>query len=340
VNGVAQSRTPATIARHAVRSLHAELMLYPKPGLVSAFDNGSHADMNAETFMRSLFSLRGYFCSVAAAGMRGAGFAELAALGVKAEHRMLTATGDINTHRGGIFILGLLCAAAGRLAVDADREAPLTAQGLQDSLLTHWGSALRGHCAARDPAAHGTRVALVHGAGGARAEAAAGLPIVFDIALPVLLATLQAGRGWECARIDAFFTLMAAVDDTNVYHRGGAEGARLVRSCGQDFMARGGTADPAWRSVAEATHRAFVARRLSPGGCADLLAATCLVHDLTADAAMSPTVRPAYRTPVVASTASQTASPTASQTASPNPSATSLSHAAVESALDALPVVA
>ncbi len=281
MSGSASSSTTVSIARHAVRSLHAELRLYPKPGLVSTIDNGSHADMCAAIFMRSLFSLRGYFAAVAAAGMRGAAFAELVALGIAAERRMLAATQGVNTHRGAIFILGLLCAAAGRMAIEHAPEATGTPHELRNILTAQWGGALRGHCAARDPGAHGTRAALVHGAGGARAQAAAGLPAVFDVALPALQASLDARRGWECARIDAFFTLMATVEDTNVYHRGGEEGARLVRTCGEDFMARGGTANPAWRSLALLAHRAFVARRLSPGGCADLLAATCLVHALT-----------------------------------------------------------
>src|SRR5690606_38142006 len=43
------------IALLAIRSLHAELVLYPKPGLVSPWDNGSHDDMDAALFMRSLF---------------------------------------------------------------------------------------------------------------------------------------------------------------------------------------------------------------------------------------------------------------------------------------------
>ena len=281
MSGSASSSTTVSIARHAVRSLHAELRLYPKPGLVSTIDNGSHADMCAAIFMRSLFSLRGYFAAVAAAGMRGAGFAELVALGIAAERRMLAATQGVNTHRGAIFVLGLLCAAAGRLASEHAPAATGTPHELRNMLTAQWGGALLGHCAARDLGAHGTRAALVHGAGGARAQAAAGLPAVFDVALPALQASLDARRGWECARIDAFFTLMATVEDTNVYHRGGEEGARLVRTCGEDFMARGGTANPAWRSLALLAHRAFVARRLSPGGCADLLAATCLVHALT-----------------------------------------------------------
>ena len=295
MSGSASSHTTASIARHAVRSLHAELMLYPKPGLVSAIDNGSHADMCAATFMRSLFSLRGYFAAVAAAGMRGAGFAELVALGIAAERRMLAATQGVNTHRGAIFVLGLLCAAAGRMAIEHAPAATGTPHELRNMLTAQWGGALRGHCAARDLGAHGTRAALVHGAGGARTQAAAGLPAVFDVALPALQASLDAGRGWERARIDAFFTLMATVEDTNVYHRGGEEGARLVRTWGKDFMARGGTANPAWRRLALQAHRAFVARCLSPGGCADLLAATCLVHALTGTRSAQREQRAAHR---------------------------------------------
>jgi triphosphoribosyl-dephospho-CoA synthase len=35
-----------------------------------------------------------------------------------------------------------------------------------------------------------------------------------------------------------------------------------------------------WRERALAVHRACIARNLSPGGCADLLAAACFVHSL------------------------------------------------------------
>ena len=56
---------------------------------------------------------------------------------------------------------------------------------------------------------------------------------------------------------------------------------------------RGGSCDGAcddvegrdgWRVRAEALHRAFVARRLSPGGAADLLAMTLFVDAVEEDA--------------------------------------------------------
>ncbi|KAF1048824.1 MAG: 2-(5''-triphosphoribosyl)-3'-dephosphocoenzyme-A synthase [Herbaspirillum frisingense] len=267
-----------TLARLALRSLHQELTLYPKPGLVSLVDNGSHADMTAATFMRSLFSLRHYFFRIAEAGMQGAPFRQLQRLAITAEERMLRATGGINTHRGAIFALGMLCAA---MAYCRGRGMPLTAPAIRATLLIQWGDALARHTRSEPVSqawSHGQRVAAAHAVGGAREEGALGFPSVFEVALPRLHATLAQGRGWHDAKIDALFALMGHISDTNVYHRGGAGGAALVRERSAGFLAAGGTGHPDWRAAALACHRDFVARRLSPGGAADLLAAACLVH--------------------------------------------------------------
>ena len=104
---------------------------------------------------------------------------------------------------------------------------------------------------------------------------------MFEVGLPALRATLLAGRGMRAARIDALFALMVHVSDTNVLYRGGQAGAALVRDTARAFIDAGGTANPGWMETAVAAHRAFVARRLSPGGAADLLAASCFVHGIT-----------------------------------------------------------
>lgn len=288
----------AMVARLAVRSLHVELTLYPKPGLVSLIDNGSHRDMNAATFMRSLFALRHYFRDICLAGMNDAPFAQLKQLGIAAEARMMAATRGINTHRGAIFSLGLLCAAAGRAHA---RAIPLSATTLRSALLASWGAALAAHTGADDAGhaghadhashagdigrngavdrrSHGQRAALLHAASGAREEGALGLPSVFEVGLPALRATLARGGDPYHARIDALFALMGHVSDTNVLHRGGVEGARIVRDEARRFIAAGGTAHADWRERAIACHHLLVRHRLSPGGAADLLAATCLVH--------------------------------------------------------------
>jgi len=271
-----------TLARLALRSLHQELVLYPKPGLVSRVDNGSHADMDAATFLRSLFSLRHYFFAIAQAGMQGAPFAQLQQLAITAEARMLRATGGINTHRGAIFALGMLCAAS---AYCRSHQIPLNEAAIRAALLIQWGDALAGHTRAASPPhtmSHGQRVTAVHVVGGAREEGALGFPSVFEVALPQLHATLAQGRSWHEAKIDALFALMGHISDTNVYHRGGVGGAELVRRHGAAFLADGGTAHPDWHAQALACHRLFTEKRLSPGGAADLLAAACLVHQVIA----------------------------------------------------------
>lgn len=269
---------PRRVARLAVRSLYAELALYPKPGLVSLVDNGSHTDMTAVTFVRSLFALRRYFLHITRAGMRDASFHELKQLGIEAEARMLRATGGINTHRGAIFCLGMLCAAIGRCQADG---VPLTAGAVQRALVERWGRALGAHSVDAGSRSHGAEALQRYAASGAREEGALGFPSVFAVGLPALRRTLAAGRGMREARIDALFALMAHISDTNVYHRGGAQGAMTVRRQARAFIARGGTACPDWEARALTSHRAFVAARLSPGGAADLLGAACLLQAVT-----------------------------------------------------------
>ena len=104
------------IASHAVASLIDEVRLTPKPGLVDARGSGSHNDVSLEMFERSAEVLRPYFALMALAGAAhpmGVLLREkLGAIGRCAEKAMLVVTDGVNTHRGAIWTLGLLCAAA------------------------------------------------------------------------------------------------------------------------------------------------------------------------------------------------------------------------------------
>ncbi|WP_119157244.1 triphosphoribosyl-dephospho-CoA synthase MdcB [Caldimonas tepidiphila] len=266
----------------AVRALYVELTLEPKPGLVSLRDTGSHADMDAATFVRSLFALRHYFPRIAQAGARGAPFAALRALGVEAEARMLSATGGVNTHRGAVFLLGLLCAAGGRLL--AQRRA-LDAGSVRESMRQGWGRELAAHAAGLNsapPRSNGQRAARAHGLRSACDEAAAGFPTLFDVTLPALQAARRSGLPERQARVQALFETIAALDDTNLVHRGGIDGLRFAQRSAADFVAGGGVRRPDWLERGRALHAEFVARRLSPGGAADLLGAACWLEAVTA----------------------------------------------------------
>jgi len=264
----------AALGRAAIVSLYDELALAPKPGLVSFVDAGSHDDMDAGTFLRSLFALRHYFVRIAAQGAASAAFAPLESLGIAAEARMLRATGGVNTHRGAIFTLGLLCAAAGAARASGSS---CGAANLRALLRARWGGALAARTRdARDT--HGARAARAHGLRSAAEEAAQGLPTLFEHVLPALRAARRAGADDRGAKLHALFTAMAEVADTNLVHRGGLQGLRDAQALARDFLAHGGGLAADAPARAARVHALFVERRLSPGGAADLLAAACWVE--------------------------------------------------------------
>ena len=245
---------------------------------MSPVDSGSHDDMDMTTFMRSLFALRGYFRDIAAAGARGADFAVLQALGIAAERRMLAATGGVNTHRGAIFGLGLLTAAAGWLRRTGK---PLGGQALGGVVATLWGGDILA-ASPRAPDSNGAQAIRRYGVRGARQEAAEGFPTLFKVALPTLARTFDILGCEERAMVQTLFALMATLDDTNLLHRGGPGGpAPSSRPRHGAFSIVVASSDPDWRTEAlVALHHACVARRLSPGGSADMLAAAWFVHSL------------------------------------------------------------
>ncbi len=262
------------MGRAATHALHEELALYPKPGLVSFVDNGSHVDMTARTFVRSILSLRRYFCEVATLGAQAPPFGQLQALAMAAEQRMLAATGGVNTHRGAIFTLGMLCAAAGRCR-HVSARAP-TAEWLRTTLVETWGESLAEH-ARLGETSNGQRACRRHGIRGARTEAAEGFPVLFDCAVPALHAACRDGLDRRRALLQTLFAVMATLQDTNIVHRAGMAGLRFAQREAQRFLSAGGAYRADAAAHAERIHRAFVARRLSPGGAADTLAAAAWV---------------------------------------------------------------
>lgn len=262
----------SAIGAVAADCLVQELETWPKPGLVSHVDNGSHDDMDAATFRRSAAAIRPYLQGLADAGALGFGMGRLRIIGLEAERAMFAATSGVNTHRGAIFGLGLLCAAAGAKAGGlVDPALPLG-----DVVARLWGnSILDGPVLLHS---HGSAARRRFRAGGARIEAANGFPSIYGIGLPALRRTTPVvPEDMEAARVEACFALIASVEDTNLLHRGGLDGLLFAHDAAQGFIDAGGVRAPGWRARAQSIHDSFVARRLSPGGSADLLAMTLFV---------------------------------------------------------------
>lgn len=270
-----------TIARLACQALLYEVLTTPKPGLVDRLNQGSHRDMDVFTFAASVPALHPYFETCAQIGMDTAGesaahaFAALRLPGRMAEDAMLAATGGVNTHKGAIFSIGILCAAAGRLAKTdwyPDRLLDACAE-MTEGLTTRDFASLTPETART----FGQKLYLSHGIAGVRGEAERGFPLVRQYGLPKLTEALAAGLSMNDAGCAALVALMSHNTDTNVIHRSSLEKHQQVAARAEALLDN--KPFPSSAELAEFDAE-LIADNISPGGSADLLAMCFLLYSL------------------------------------------------------------
>jgi triphosphoribosyl-dephospho-CoA synthase len=259
------------LAEQAVAALEDEALLTPKPGLVDRRGPGAHTDLNLDLLLRSARSLRPTFVALAGAayGRRAdqALRAELAAIGRAGEATMYQATAGVNTHRGALWALGLLVA-SGAMAHSAGSAGQIAARA---------GAIARypDHRAPVEAApSHGSRMRARYGVGGARGEAAAGFPHVIEAGLPALRRARARGVPEPSAWLDALLAIMADLEDTCLLYRGGRAALTLAHDGAREILAAGGVSTPRGYGALCRLDQALLACHASPGGSADLLAAT------------------------------------------------------------------
>ena len=260
----------------------------PKPGLVDRANSGSHKDMDFFTFQASAAALWPYFEDCARIGMETGELppeqtlARLRAPGMLAEGEMLRATGGVNTHKGAIFSLGILCAAVGRMGPEyADKpnwllyECGQMAAGLVEKDF----AGLREETAVTV----GQKLYLRYGITGVRGQAEAGFPAVLQVGLPRLEEGLARGLTLNDAGCGALLALLAANADTNLISRGGYETQQRIAL--ETAIALHSDPFPTEDRIKQ-MDEAFIRKNLSPGGTADLLAMTYFLYLLKEESRM------------------------------------------------------
>jgi len=275
-----QETDRVTVAELAVDALIREVQTTPKPGLVDRRNNGSHTDMDIALFTKSAQALRPYFYNCVKIGQETADltpqqtFTLLRKAGLAAEQTMYDATGGVNTHKGAIFSLGTICGALGRLWQAEETHTDIAAVLAACSAMT--ADAVRQDFARADNSTAGLRLYKEYNLTGIRGEVALGFPSVMDLSLPVYEKALANGNCENDAAVLALLCLIANVKDTNLYRRGGIDGAEFAASAAAKLLDNG---SPTISEV-EALDDIFIAKNLSPGGCADLLAVTLFLSAL------------------------------------------------------------
>jgi triphosphoribosyl-dephospho-CoA synthase len=271
------------LARFARDALIDEARLTPKPGLVDARGSGAHSDLDLDTMLRSAHALEPTFHALARAS-RGAlpGVAlrtDLARIGRAGEAAMMRATRGSNAHRGAIWIVGLLVAGA---AIAHTPFADAARGWAHAGHICETGAQIArfDDLLGRPTLSNGERVRQQYNVGGARREAQEGFPHVMRAGLPALHAARASGHEEGAARVDALLAIMASLDDTCVLHRAGLAGREAAQAGAQRVREAGGIATPAGRAAFDALERSLLALNASPGGAADLLAATLFIDRL------------------------------------------------------------
>ncbi|QVW23000.1 triphosphoribosyl-dephospho-CoA synthase [Pseudomonas hormoni] len=262
------------LADLAVDALIDEADLSPKPALVDRRGNGAHTDLHLGLMHASALSLWPAFKEMAQAAIEfgevGLQLREvLGRIGREGEQTMLVTTNGVNTHRGAIWALGLLVAAAA-LEPESSGASSVTLRAARLALLDDRY--------APHPLSHGAQVAQRYGARGAREEAQLGFPSVLQRALPQLKRSRAAGHGEQNARLDALLAIMTQLSDTCVLYRAGEHGLHTMQLGAQSVLDAGGSASLAGRRRLHELDQQLIALNASPGGAADLLAA-CLFID-------------------------------------------------------------
>lgn len=263
----------ANVSTYLSQAILLEVAAYPKPGLVTRLDNGSHTDMSLMTFMMSSAVLGKAFHCLQQMGMEHQGdlkelFEKIRAYGILAERELLSVTKGVNTQRGILFAGGVICAAAGfalRSGMGKESLIPVIKKmtsGLVENELLH---------SRRDSVTAGEKLFSRYGIKGIRGEVEKGFPSVLEQGLPALQEAFKRGAPLNDALVHGLLSLMTVVEDSNVVWRCGISALTEVRQTASDIIKKGSVFTAEGRAAVGLAADSFKKQRVSPGGSADLL---------------------------------------------------------------------
>lgn len=277
-----------SIAQTAQKAMLYEVCATPKPGLVDQRNSGSHDDMDIFTFIDSTTALfpTMYYCSLA--GLENPEikekelFKKIRHIGIQGEKEMFLATSGVNTQKGLIFILGIVCAAVGYLisrkeevnSKNISTKVSKMTYGIVEKELDGLRSNKRKF---KKKLTAGETLFLKYNVTGIRGEVESGLPTVINVGLRKLKASLEK-LDINSTLINTLLEIMLVSEDTNVLWRKGKKGLNFMRKRARKALKLGAMATLEGRRYIEKMDKEFKNLGISPGGSADLLATTVMIY--------------------------------------------------------------
>lgn len=278
-----KSSWPYLLAALAVRALRLELDTPGKPGLVGPDGSGAHKDMDYDTLLSGIKTLRPFWSRMALAENPEA----LQQLGIEAEEAMMAATGGVNTHRGAIFCFGLALYTVSRFSQMPHNENithfPPSKKEERKVCIELIINTLRK--TAQSLPIEGVKKR--EGIRGARWMALDGYRTLFEDWLPFYRSLAEeapsegASATYSATEGDAFsarqrllLKIMSSLDDTCVIKRAGKERADEVKKEARELLEQFSE-----EKLKEMCTR-YAQEGISPGGAADMLALTIFIDSI------------------------------------------------------------
>ncbi len=236
-----------------------ELYLTPKPGLVDRADNGSHPDLSFPIMECSIGYVSDYLFEIVNSLANGEPFSCQKVIGMCAEQRLLDRLGT-NTHKGFIFLSGMLLIARWHAASSEEQAIRATLSALSASFFK----------AGDDQSTNGQQARKRYNAGGIVLESINGFPCVFDEAVPAFRNAMLKHGNVEMASFSMLARLMQTVEDTTTLHRAGIEGLVRVKRDGQLLEKVLANGDDYLAYLGE-LNRDYIRMNMTIGGVADML---------------------------------------------------------------------
>ncbi|MFV0424413.1 MAG: triphosphoribosyl-dephospho-CoA synthase [Bacilli bacterium] len=250
-------------------SMYEEVSAEPKFGLVTKNTNGKHQDMSYDTFTASIEAINKYVEEYARVGfdINDDSFTILREIGKRAEVAMYEATGNINTHKGTIFILGFLVPSI----VDALYnnkpfiEVSNTIKYLAKDIMLDFNM--------KSAITAGEKAFIKYDITGVRGEVFSGLEKVFE----AVEKFIDYDTDNNSLVIDLLLNFMSCVDDTVILSRREVGFLDYVKGVAQEIIEQGGYRSDVGKNLVDEYTTDFIYQNISPGGSADMTIASLIL---------------------------------------------------------------
>ena len=192
---------------------------------------------------------------------------------------MFDATKGVNTHKGLIFSLGIICAATGCLysednslnqnSIDICSLVKLIAKDITIEL---------DEAKNKDRLTYGETLYLRYGVKGIRGEVESGFNSVMEHSMPILKDLLKKKININDILVHVLLNLMSYSEDSNVLGRHDMETLDFVKEKAQAALKHGGYLTLYGKIFVDEMDKYFIDKNISPGGSADLLAVTIMLY--------------------------------------------------------------